>query len=150
MSGTSVRLPSRRRILYVGDVSPGLTADHRLQTLDRLGQETTVFDIRPYAIHNPIGARLLYRFPVEPLIRRINRDLLRAVHQHKPDVVWFDKPTQFTPATLTGIRQAGALAVCYNLDNPFGPRKDRCWYQFKKAFRHFDLHCVPRTVDVAR
>ncbi len=64
--------------------------------------------------------------------------------------MWFDKPTFFTGGTIRAIQQTGALTVCYNLDNPFGPRNDGCWYQFKKVFRLFDLHCVPRTVDVAR
>jgi hypothetical protein len=87
---------------------------------------------------------------VGPLVRRINQELVRAVQLHKPDVVWFEKPLHFTPATIETVKQAGSRTVCYNLDNPFGPRNDGCWYQFKKAFRHFDLHCVPRTVDVAR
>ncbi|MGA7887249.1 MAG: glycosyltransferase, partial [Acidobacteriaceae bacterium] len=61
-----------------------------------------------------------------------------------------EKPIVFTPATVRTIRATGAVTVCYNLDNPFGPRNDRCWYQFKKVFRLFDLHCVPRNRDVVR
>lgn len=148
--GSSLRLPPRRHILYVGGSTPGTTSAYRLLSLQRLGQTTTLFDEHPYRRRHPLASLIQFRFPVEPLVRRINRDLLRAVEQHKPEVVWFDKPIFYTPATIERIRQAGAVTVCYNLDNPFGPRNDGCWHQFKKAFRHFDLHCVPRTVDVAR
>jgi spore maturation protein CgeB len=148
--GNSLKLPPRRHILFVGDATPGTTTSHRIRTLGRLGQKTTVFNIGPYQPRQRLLAILYYRFPAEPVVYRINRDLLRAVRKHKPDVVWFEKPTVFTPATIRAIRQSGASTVCYNLDNPFGPRNDGCWYQFRKVFRLFDLHCVPRTADVAR
>jgi hypothetical protein len=88
--------------------------------------------------------------PVGPLIAEINRDLLDMVRQHKPDVVWFDKPVHFTRNTITAIKQAGAQTVCSNQDNPFGPRDDGCWHQFYKVFRMFDLHCLLRTADIPR
>lgn len=150
MSGASLRLPPSRRILFAGEPSHGTTSAYRLASLRRLGQNITVFNIQSYQPRSSLLSLIRYRYPAGPLIRRINRDLLRAVHQHRPDVVWFEKPLHFTPDTIDAIKHAGSLTVCYNLDNPFGPRKDGCWYQFKRAFRHFDLHCVPRTVDVAR
>lgn len=109
-----------------------------------------MFDPRDYLPRTRVFSLLRYRWPMGPLIYRINRDLLRAVREHRPDVVWFEKPLVFTRSTIRAIQQTGALAVCYNLDNPFGPRDDGCWRQFRKVFRLFDLHCVPRTVDVAR
>jgi spore maturation protein CgeB len=148
--GTAVRQAPRRTILYVADPAPGTTSAHRLASLRRLGQTVTVFNTGLYASRQPLVAAIRSRFPVAPLVRRINRDLLRAVEKQKPDVVWFEKPTAFTPATVEAIDQLGSMTICYNLDNPFGPRNDGCWYQFKRAFRHFQLHCVPRTVDVAR
>lgn len=143
-------LPPGRRILYVGEITPGFSAAHRLEGLRRLGQEVIPFSTRPYRPRNPLIATLRYRYPAGPLVRRINRDLLGAVRQHKPDVVWFNKPIDFTASTIHSIKRAGAITVCYTLDNPFGPRNDGCWYQFKKIFRLIDLHCVPRNADVAR
>ena len=65
-----------------------------------------------------------------------------------PDVVWFEKPIHFTPATIQAIKQTGAQTVCYNQDNPFGSLKENIWYQFYSAFRLFDLHCLFREADV--
>jgi hypothetical protein len=96
-------------------------------------------------------AAVKYRLPpFDFMVRRINGDLMRAVLEEKPDLVWFDKPTHFTPATIQAIKQTGALTVCYNQDNPFGTLKEQIWYQFYKIFRLFDLHCLFREADVPR
>jgi spore maturation protein CgeB len=72
------------------------------------------------------------------------------VRQQNPDIVWFDKPLVFTPHTIRKIGAAGARTVCYNQDNPFGPRNDGCWMQFHRAYKLFDLSCLFRKTDVAR
>jgi hypothetical protein len=87
---------------------------------------------------------------VGPLIAGINRVLVERVRELRPEVVWMDKPTSITPTTMRAIKAAGALTVCYNQDNPFGPRRDAGWLQFKRIFRIFDLHCLLREADVPR
>jgi hypothetical protein len=84
------------------------------------------------------------------MIARINADLVAAVHKEKPEVVWLDKPTHFTPATIRSLKESGALTVCYNQDNPFGPRNDGCWHQFYRVYRMLDLHCLFRNIDIPR
>lgn len=127
-----------------------MTSAQRAKALVRLGQDIIPFNLRSYHPRSRLVAGIRYYAPVGPLIRRVNRDLIDEVRRQRPDVVWFEKPIVFTPATVRTIRATGAATVCYNLDNPFGPRNDRCWYQFKRIFRLFDLHCLPRTVDVVR
>jgi spore maturation protein CgeB len=140
----------KRRILYVGDPNPGQTSSYRQQSLRRLGQDLSVFNITSYTPRGRVLGALAYRFPAGPFITRINRDLLRSVRDTKPDVVFFDKPVHFTPSTIQEIKKTGALTVSYNQDNPFGPRKDPCWRQFFRVYRLFDLHCLFRKADVAR
>lgn len=148
--GELLKLPRRRRILCLCDPRPGCTSAYRLESLRRLGQEVIVFDVTRYWPQSRLMKSITNRFPAGPIVYRANRALLEEVRRHQPDVVWFDKPTLFTGATIEAIRSAGALTVCYNQDNPFGPRHDGCWYQFKKVFRLFDLHCLFRQADVAR
>jgi spore maturation protein CgeB len=147
---STVSLPRKRRILSISFTRPGTNPAFRTEAFRRLGQEVLLFDPQPYLPRSPLAARICHRFPVGPLIRRINRDLLREVRSQRPEVVWFEKPIFFYPDTIRAIRATGALTVCYNTDNPFGPRNDGCWYQFRKAFRLFDLHCLFREADVAR
>jgi len=120
-----------------------------METLRRLGQEVIPFDPSSHLPRSRVRAAGVTLLPIRPFVHRINHELLRAA-QCKPDVVWFEKPIYFTPHTILQIRQTGAQTVCYNPDNPFGPRNDGCWYQFKKVFRLFDLHCVPRSADAIR
>jgi spore maturation protein CgeB len=142
--------PRSRRILYCGDSRPGQTSAYRMASLRRLGQQVSCFDQSAYTQGSKVVALLRHRFPAGPLISGINRALLRAVKDERPDVVFFDKPVYITPASMDAIRNAGALTVCYNQDNPFGPRNDGCWSLFYRIFRKFDLHCLFRTIDIPR
>lgn len=142
--------PRKRRILCLCDPRPGATSGYRLQCFRRLGQEVFVFDLASYQPRSRIMAFARNRLLWGPMIARINRDLLRAVRLNKPDIVWFDKPIHFTATTIQAVKQTGAQTVCYNQDNPFGPRNDPGWYQFRKVFRLFDLHCLFRDADVVR
>lgn len=148
--GEVLHPPRKRRILYVCDPRPGQTSGYRLRSLQRLGQDVVPFDMTAWQPSSKYLAFARSRFPVGPLVDRINRELLRTVRTHHPDVVLFDKPIYFTKRTLQEIKRTGALTVCYNPDNPFGPRHDGCWHQFYKVFRLFDLHCLLRTADIPR
>lgn len=148
--GERLILPRKRRILCLCDPDPGSTSAHRMMSLRRLGQEVIIFDVPSYQPSWKPLAVAQSRLPVGPLIYRVNRDLLLRARNYKPDIVWFERPIYFTRKTVQAIKLTGAQTVCYNLDNPFGPRNDGIWYQFTKVFRLFDLHCVPRTADVTR
>jgi hypothetical protein len=142
--------PRRRKILYAAPLAPGNTSFYRLRALERLGQEVIPFALEPFGPKSSYMNALQYRFPLGPLIAPVNRGLCAALKLHKPDVVWFDKPVHFRASTILAAKQAGATTVCYNQDNPFGPRNDGCWTQFLKIYKLFDLHCLFRTVDMAR
>jgi spore maturation protein CgeB len=142
--------PTQRKILYVSDLRFGGTATYRLEALRRIGQEVIPFDPAPWLSQSRLLSKLRYRYPVGPLVSEANKSLLNAVKDHKPDVIWFDKPLIFTPETMQAIKATGAKTVCYNQDNPFGPRNDGCWMQFYRIYKLFDLHCLFRTVDVPR
>ncbi len=142
--------PKRRKILYVAALSAGNTSAYRCEALRRLGQEVVPFALEPWDPRSRYVRALQFRMPVGPLVAPINRALLRAVREHKPDVVWLDKPIHFTTGTIKEIKAGGSTIVCVNQDNPFGPRGDGCWMQFLKIFRLFDLNCLFRDADVTR
>jgi hypothetical protein len=139
-----------RRILYVAPLVGGESSLYRYPSLLRLKQDVVPFNLAEYSFRWDKLNALQYRLPVGPLIARVNAGLVDAVHTAKPDVVWFDKPLVFTVPTLSRIKETGALTVCYNQDNPFGPRNDGCWLQFYRIHPLLDLHCVFRKTDVER
>ncbi len=140
----------RNKILYAGPLAPGNTSLYRLEAFRRLGQEIIPFAVDAYEPKNRYVGALRYRYPVGPLIASVNHALRAAAERHRPDIVWFDKPVHFDAQTVEYVKTLGATAVCYNQDNPFGPRNDGCWMQFMKVYRLFDLHCLFRNVDVQR
>ena len=141
---------TRRRILYVGNMGAGNTSLYRFHALERLGQDVHAFDVAPFDHANRVVAKLHYHFPLGPLVSAINASLVKAARAVGPEIVWMDKPTSITPGTMRAIRSAGALTVCYNQDNPFGPRHDGTWLQFRRIYRMFDLHCLLREADIPR
>lgn len=147
---TGVEKPRRRRILYVGQVTAGQTSANRLAALGELGQELRALSLGEYTWRWRGGFWLQYRWPYGPMVAGLNRAILNAVREFEPEVVWLDKPTMVTPATMDVIRKTGAKTVFYLQDAPFGPRKDGCWGQFLRTFRKADLHCLFRKADVKR
>jgi len=148
--GEELNSPRRRRLLYPCFPHPGQTCSYRLRSFQRLGQDVVLFDLSRYQRPWRIVKSITQRFPVGPMVQAINRDLMRMVRACKPDVIFFDKPTQFTSETLLEIRRNGIQTIYYNQDNPFGPRNDPGWYQLHRVFRLFDLHCAIRETDVIR
>jgi spore maturation protein CgeB len=138
------------KILYAAPLSEGSTALYRLEAFRRLGQQIIPFDVDAFDPRSRYVNALRYRYPFGPLISRVNKALRRAAHEHSPDLVWFDKPIYFDLPTVEAVKSGGAFTVCYNQDNPFGPRNDGCWKQFHKIFRSFDLQCLFRSIDVQR
>jgi spore maturation protein CgeB len=146
----SLKNPPRKKILYVGDLRFGGTCTHRLEAMLRIEQDVIPFNTEQFHSQSKLISALRFRHPVGPLVSRVNRELLKAFRAHRPEIVWFDKPLVFTPETVQTIKDAGAHTVCYNQDNPFGPRNDGCWTQFLRVFRLFDLNCLFRDIDVQR
>jgi len=142
--------PKPRKILYVSDLAFRGTSTYRMEAMKRIGQDVTPFDLAKFLHRSFILAKLRHYYPTGPLVTAANQNLLKAVREQKPDVVWFDKPVVFTPETIQEIKAKGAKTVCYNQDNPFGPRNDGCWMQFYRIYKLFDLHCLFRTADIPR
>ena len=140
----------RRSIVYVAPMDAGNTSAYRFAALQRLGQEVSAFPLEPQLPRSFYLREFQFRYPFTAIVQGINEALLRAIDAQQPDVVWFDKPTYFTPRTIREIKERGCQLVCFNQDNPFGPRKDDGWRQFLRVYRQFDLHCVLRAADVAR
>lgn len=142
--------PRGRRILYVGEVAAGQTSAYRLAALRALGQEVLPVAVGQFFWRWKGGFWLQYRWPYGPMVAGLNRAIVAGLREFEPEVVWLDKPTMVTPATMDAIRAAGAKSVFYLQDAPFGPRKDGCWGQFLRTFRKADLHCLFRKADVER
>jgi hypothetical protein len=140
----------RPKILYVGSLARGTVSRTRFLSIQRLAPGAEAFDLTPFTPASRLWNALRIRLPIGPLISKVNRELVETARKMRPDIVWFHKPIYFTRETLLELKSFGSKLVCYNMDNPFGPRNDPGWMQFKRVYRLFDLHCLFRNSDVAR
>jgi spore maturation protein CgeB len=91
-----------------------------------------------------------------PDIARVNRDLLVAAADARPDVVLIWRGTVVDRATVEALRgRTGAVLVSYNNDDPFSWRHQRLsrhhartWHRYLDAVPSYDVHFVYRAVNV--
>lgn len=123
----------KRRILCVCSDEPGQTSSYRIRAYRRLGQEVAVFDPMGYQPRNRYIAAVATRFPTRPFIWRVNRDLLRNVRDFRPDVVWFDKPVQFTGATIEEVKKLAQRPSAISRMGHSGPERTAAGTSFTRS-----------------
>lgn len=137
------------RILYVGTFGPTDTSRHRYLAIKRLGHHVCEFDTTPYleaggSLSRAVRGHLLIGWT----IHRLNMDLIEAASSNDLDVIWFDKASYVRPETLRKLRAMGRYTVHFNIDNPFGPRKDPGWRLIIASVPEYDLHLVQRDINL--
>ena len=136
------------KILYASTLTAGHSSAYRVRALERLGHAVVPFETTGYNASNPLLSRVEFRLSVGPNVDRLNRDLLRAVDEARPNVFWSDKVLKLRPATLEAMRSRGVASVSYMIDNAYGPRRDPGWRLYNKCVPYFDLHVTQRDVSV--
>lgn len=141
--------PRALTILVVGPLGPNDSSSHRTSALRRLGHDVTALDTLPYYSR---GGRLLsairFRTLVGPAIDHLNRAILDAAARRPPDLVWFDKAMFVKARTVRALRSRGIYTAHFNPDNPLGTRRDPGWRLALGALPDYDLHVVPREVNL--
>jgi len=143
-----------KRILCVGTHSLPSNAYRRTLAFERLG----------YSVHRFNTSSIIGFFRRERLrhlalrIARpifhwlLNRGITAAVTEFQPDLVFCEKSTWLSPSDIQRLRQIGPnrmRIVHYNPDDPFGYYGSRWWKQFIEAIPAYDLHFVPKEINVA-
>ncbi|MBU3917548.1 glycosyltransferase [bacterium] len=143
MSGLSYEDAIKMKILVVGD---GHSAIHEVAVVDafkKLGHQVESFYWQAYFNSQNSVERLWQRiqnkFIIGPTIDRLNADLVNAVAQFNPKLIFIYRGTHIYSLTITKIRQKLPECVVYgyNNDDPFAEGHPP-W-----LWRHF-LKCVPK------
>ena len=141
---------SRGTILYAGPLDPGSTARHRMAALERLGFAAVPFNFAGYLRGTGRAANWLYhRLLAGPAVDRLNRDILAAARAAAPSYILVDKGIFLKPATVARLSKTVAPVIQYNLDNPFGGMGEPGWRHLIAAIPAYDVHFVPREVNIA-
>lgn len=137
------------RIVYCGELWNGGTCRMRMEALERLGHEVVPVD----TTGQPRGIRGL----VPRALRKagwvwdatgVNRALLRAVEEHRPELVWIDKGLSVRPRTIRLIRdeRRAVKLVHYSPDDMSGSH-NQSW-QYLACLPMYDLHVTTKSFNV--
>jgi len=146
-------MEKRLRILYIGPLYFGGTCLMRFWAMKDLGHEVVPVDTEPEEIRK-LKKGLFHRIKHKLLgpqdLAGTNRKIIRRVEENHFDVVWVDKGTTIKPETISKIKNARPQMIIahYNPDDPFGQFRYG-WKTFIKSIPFYDIHFVPRRVNLA-
>ena len=133
------------KILYVGPYKEN--SGSRFDGMRRLGHDCRLFDSDASFRRYPRLFRAVeWRLRNGPFIFTLNRRLLRAAVQFRPDIVWVEKGILVYPETLRSIKdRTGAILVASHSD-------DFCVLvscHFNRGIPLYDVIFTPREVNFA-
>lgn len=139
----------RPRILYVGDLGPGSTAEMRMRALAALGYRVTEVN----SATGPICAR---RNPIQYLAIKIRRpmDVARVNARLAKDglsaeIVWIDKGVTIRPETLATLRARApdVSIIGYSPDDMMNRNMSSQF--FRRTLPFYDVFFTTKTYNVA-
>ncbi|MGB0694528.1 MAG: CgeB family protein [Rhodospirillaceae bacterium] len=149
-------IQGKRSILYIGDGDPNSTSGHRCAALRRLGHRVHLLNtgLSPLTVgeraFGPWATRLLstkgLRGLADPLAAgSMQKTMLRTLTEHGPfDLVWVDKGSLVSRATVELGRGAGLITVHYTSDPPYAHRAgDPRFGRLTHALPAYDLCVTP-------
>jgi spore maturation protein CgeB len=99
------------RILFLGDLDTGQTAGMRMRALARLGHDVRgVHTNAPWRAASWAARQINRRLTRGPIVARLNRGVLDAARDHRPDLVWADKQEYLTRETVEALGARGRVA----------------------------------------
>lgn len=139
------------RILYVGDLGAGQLSLTRCLALEAIGADVRRYDFHHYVerLRTNLLLRVIKKFARAPLMRGLNRGLLRAFDAARPDVVYVDKGVDIERRTLQSMRRRGEASgrpvvfVHFHPDSAFHP-----WLltrAFEASLLEYDAHMCPHS-----
>lgn len=141
--------PRAHRVLLVGGWDVPYYEQAMADGLRACGAEVMPFEIRRF-LPNDLWTRLEKKALCGPRISRLNRELLNAVAEHTPDIVFLFLPLYIYPSTVARIRERfGALVISHNHDNPYEDgHRFLLWRNYHAVIRHCDVNFTSRPTSV--
>ena len=137
------------KILFAGMLGAESTARHRLNALARIGHEVVPFDFSNYLGGlGRISNWVYHRALIGPRVWRMNVDLRAAAGSAHPDIILIDKGIFVAPSTVSYLSGRVGVTIQHNLDNPFGSMGEKSWRLLIEAIPLYDIHFVPREINL--
>ena len=138
------------KILFLGEIGPGQTSLMRMRALKRLGHDVRgVHTIKPWTRASWLQRQMQRRLRRGSVVDEINRSVVEAAREFRPDLVWAEKQEYLRRETIEKMRQLGAHLVHFTPDPYFSldwkrtPLMDR-------AMSAFDILVYCKTYERAQ
>jgi len=108
------------RILFLGEISPGQTSLMRMNAFARLGHTVRgVHTVEPWRRTSWMQRQIQRRLYRGSVIDEINRSVLEAAREFRPNLVWAEKQEFLRVETLVALRRLGARLIHFTPDPYF-------------------------------
>ncbi len=136
-------------ILYIGSLSPNCNCYKRYKTLIDLGYNVVGIDIDKSIYVKNITASIHHRFSVGYGIYKLKNQVLKAVDELKPDLIWVDNKTYLMESTVKKIIAKLPTSKLINVvtDDANG-RYKAYWWVTRKTAKYYHHHFVQRTENI--
>lgn len=147
------------KIMIVGDWHSDLHEEEVYRAILRLGHKPLRFRWVEYI--TPVSARpgsmlwlwkrLQDKFVFGPVIRQINRELVKEVISKRPDVILIYRGTHIWANTVREIKRMlkGCFVIGYSNDDPFSMSQPKyLWRHFKESLKEYDLSVAYRHCNI--
>jgi spore maturation protein CgeB len=109
-----------KKILFLGEISPGQTSHMRMQAFQRLGYEVCGVNTNAPWMRVPWLIRRLQRgLQQGSVVDEINQSAISAAQDFRPDLIWAEKQEFLTIDTIEELRQLKARLVHFTPDPYF-------------------------------
>ena len=119
------------RVLIVGSCR---RAESLLMCARELGHDAVFIDARQYSYTMPVLSwffnKLFSHYSIGPMVRKFNRDIMKAVSKNEPDLVFFFRCYNVNKSTYLQIHRRGSKFFTYNNDDPFSRVLNK-WYNYR-------------------
>lgn len=127
------------RVLFLGEIGHGQTSLMRMRALERLGHEVRgVHTIEPWKQMSWFSRQWQRRLQKGSVINEINRRVLAAAREFKPELIWAEKQEFLWVETIDALRALGATLAHFTPD----PYFSLSWKRTRlmdAAMGHFDV-----------
>lgn len=128
---------------------------HRKKAMRMLGHSVETIDTKPDYVRRRerrLGRRVLHKLFGPTDMAGVNKKLLEGTRGKTFDLIWVDKGTVIRSDILRELKRllpSKTKLVHYNPDDPFGRYgRSRYWKTFNKAIPEYNVHFVPRKVNI--
>jgi spore maturation protein CgeB len=108
------------KVLFAGEIGPGQTSLMRMRAIQRLGHSVRgIHTIEPWRRASWLRRQVERRRQRGPVVDEINRAVLDAARDFRPDLLWAEKQEFLRVDTLDAIRRLGTRLVHFTPDPYF-------------------------------